>query len=90
MPKTIFREIEQKPLEYLTLLIILILGLALFFVFSFDKHMQRRVIYATTALYFSWSIYHHYKRGDLEASIVIEYILIGIFALLLSTGTLVF
>ncbi len=85
-----FREIEQKPLEYLALAFILVSGLVLFFIFSFDKHMQRRVVYATTALYFSWSIYHHYKRGDLQMSIVIEYILIGILALLLASGTLVF
>ncbi|MGI5841502.1 MAG: hypothetical protein ACOX6N_04765 [Patescibacteria group bacterium] len=90
MSKTIFQEIENKPWEYLALLFILLVGVLLFFVFSYDRHMQRRIIYATTALYFAWSIYHHYKRGDLQLSIVIEYILIGILALSFATGTLVF
>lgn len=85
---TIFREIQQKPLEYLILLFIFITAAVLFFLFSYDPHNQRRVIYATTAAYLLWSFYHHYRRGDLELSIIVEYLVFALFALVLVSSTL--
>lgn len=84
----LFKEISQKPLEYIALLIILLVGLVCFFLYTFDPHSQRRVVYATTAAYFLWSLYHHYKRGDLEISIIIEYLLFALFGIILITSTL--
>ncbi len=84
---TIFKEIEQKPLEYLALFAILFLGAILFLFFSYDSHGQRQAIYFTSIAYFLWSIYHHHRRGDLHPSILIEYLVIILFAVVLLTGT---
>lgn len=79
----IFKEISEKPAEYLSLLIMFMASAVLFITFNFDPHVQRRIVYLTAGIYFAWSLYHHYKRGDLHLSIIIEYL---IFALL---GTVV-
>ena len=84
----IFHEIKQKPLEYFMLLLILITAVICFFVFGIDPHNRRRVVYATTAAYLGWSLYHHYRRGDLEFSIVVEYLVFALFALVLVSSTL--
>jgi len=86
----IFKEISQKPWEYISLLIIFILSVFAFYFFSFDPHSQRRVIYTAAGVYFLWSLYHHYKRGDLHASIVIEYLVIALFGIILISGTLLY
>ena len=87
----ILNEIKKNPLDYLILAIIFITAFTLFFFFrqNFDSHNQRRVIYATAALYLLWSLFHHYRRGDLQASIIIEYLLLAIFAVIIAITTLV-
>jgi len=77
--KFLFAQIKSKPVEYAILAIILVVSLIMLFVFRFDHHSQRRIIYVTAGLYFLWSLYHHYRRGDLQLNIIIEYL---IFALL--------
>ena len=87
----IFREIKKHPLNYLILGIIFILATVLFFYFrqSFDAHDQRRVVYVTAALYLFWSLFHHYRRGDLQVSIIIEYALLALFAVIVAVTTLI-
>ncbi|RLC35000.1 hypothetical protein DRH14_01795 [Candidatus Shapirobacteria bacterium] len=89
MPKDIIKELKQKPSEFIFLVIMLLLASVLFFYFNYNPHFQRRVIYFTSGAYLFWSLFHHYKRGDLELSIVIEYLLIAIFAVVLMTTTLI-
>ena len=84
----LFKEIAKKPLEYIALALVLLVGLILFFISAFDPHSQRRVVYATAACYFLWSLYHHYKRGDLEFFIVVEYLVFALFGIILITSTL--
>ena len=87
----ILSEIKKNPLDYLILAIIFIAAFALFFFFRqhFDTHSERRVVYATAALYLLWSLFHHYRRGDLQASIIVEYLLLAIFAVIIAITTLV-
>lgn len=87
----ILNEIKKNPLDYIILAIIFITAFTLFFFFrqNFDSHNQRRVIYATAALYLLWSLFHHYRRGDLQASIIVEYLLLAIFAVIIALTTLV-
>ncbi|HPT65825.1 MAG TPA: hypothetical protein PK257_00750 [Candidatus Woesebacteria bacterium] len=81
------KEVKQKPVEYLTLLFSLIIGLFLYF--SIDNSQLRRwIIYGVGIIYFCWSLYHHYKRGDLQLSIVIEYLLIILIGIIFISGTL--
>ncbi len=83
-----FTEIKQKPFEYLILLFLLTISAFAFIYFSYDSFIQRRVIYFSAGTYFLWSLYHHYRRGDLQPSIVIEYLLIGILGIVLLSSTL--
>jgi len=87
----ILKEIKKNPIDYVILAVILIIAfvLLLFFNQNFDSHNQRRVVYATAALYLLWSLFHHYRRGDLQASIIIEYLLLAIFAVIIALTTLV-
>jgi hypothetical protein len=85
---TIFKEIKQKPLEYFILLLIFIIGGILFFVFSFDSHSQRRIIYLISGAYLSWSLYHHYRRGDLDVSIIVEYLIMVLLGIIVVSSTL--
>lgn len=86
---TIFKEIESKPQVYLSLFLILITGGVAFFAFSPDTYLQRRIVYATGGAYFIWSLLHHYQRGDLHLSIVIEYLLIIVLGVLILSSTLI-
>lgn len=79
--------IQKNPLQYLVLAVIFGFAALSFFIFSYDPRLQRRLVYATAAVYFAWSLYHHYKRGDLDVSIVIEYLLFGLFAIVIISST---
>jgi len=74
------KEIKQKPVEYIILLLIFIVG---FFLYLFINNLQTRmwIISGVVLSYFCWSLYHHHKRGDLHTSIIIEYLLIILFGL---------
>ena len=85
---SIFKEIEQKPLEYLVLFFIFFTAAVIFLLFGFDHSLQRRVVYATSTAYFLWSLYHHYRRGDLHLSIVIEYLVFILLAIVITASTL--
>ncbi len=81
------KEVKQKPVEYLILLVGLITGLFLYF-FIDNSQARRWIIYSVGIIYFCWSLYHHYKRGDLQLSIVIEYLLIILLGIVFISGTL--
>jgi hypothetical protein len=87
----IFNEIKKHPLNYLILGVIFIVAIILFIHFrqNFDAHDERRVVYVTSALYLFWSLYHHYKRGDLQLSIILEYALLALFAVIVAVTTLI-
>ncbi|MBU3935363.1 hypothetical protein KJ909_01690 [Patescibacteria group bacterium] len=83
-----FPQLQKHPFEYLTLFAILTAGLVFFFSFFAEPQLQRRVVYATAASYFLWSLYHHHRRGDLSPSIIAEYLLFALLGILLLTYTL--
>lgn len=76
-----------KKLEYFILGLIMIVGSALYIYFDHNSHYQRNVIYITGGSYFLWSLYHHYKKGDLHPSIIVEYLVIVFFALIVLSAT---
>jgi len=83
----IFKEIEKKPTEYVALLAMLIAGFLSYFLFD-NSQVRRWIVYGIGILYFCWSLYHHYKRGDLQISIIIEYLLIILIGIIFISGTL--
>lgn len=87
----IFNEIKKHPLNYLVLGLIFVVAAIVLFYFrqNFDAHDQRRVVYVTAGLYLVWSLYHHYRRGDLQLSIILEYFLLALFAVIVALTTLV-
>lgn len=87
----IFREIKKHPQNYIILGIVFVIASIFLFYFRqhFDAHDQRRVVYATAGLYLAWSLFHHYRRGDLQFSIILEYILLALFAVIIAMTSLV-
>ena len=83
----IFKEMKEKPMEYVLLLASLIAGLLSYFLID-NSQARRWIIYSIGILYFVWSLYHHYKRGDLQLSIVVEYLLIILIGIVFISGTL--
>lgn len=85
--KFIFKEITKKPVEYAVLTIIFFLSLILYYVYRFQPLIQNIVAIVFVCLYFFWSVFYHYRRGDLHISIVVEYLVFAIFAIVLLTAT---
>ena len=82
------KEIKQKPFEYIALALIFLVGLLVYFFADINSHTQRLVVYFLAASYFFWSINHHYRRGDLSVSIVIEYLVMALLGIVLLTVSL--
>ena len=76
-----------KKIETFILLFIFTLGAVLFFLFSYNPHLQRNIIYFTGGSYFLWSLYHHYRIGDLHVSIIIEYLVFILLGLIVLSAT---
>lgn len=79
------KEVRQKPIEYIILGIIFLLGLVLYFFAPLDDHGRRIIIYLLAGNYFLWSLIHHYLRGDLSLSIIVEYLVMALFGIALLT-----
>jgi high-affinity Fe2+/Pb2+ permease len=62
--------------HYLIYLVIFGGGLTLILVTSGNSNIQAMLILMTAFLYFLWSMVHHYVHHQLQARIVVEYILI--------------
>ena len=86
--KHIFHEIKKHPQNYVVGAILALSVLFLLFFYRFDSHTQRQVVYLASGLYLGWSLWHHYRRGDITASIMMEYLLLALFALIVVTVTL--
>jgi len=71
------------------LFFILFLAVFFFFFFRYQPQFQRWVIYFSSAGYFFWSLLYHYRQGDLELSVIIEYLLFALFAVVLISFTLI-
>ena len=78
------KEVKQKPLEYLALGVIFLVGLICYFLVS-DSHTRRIIVYLMAANYLFWSLIHHYRRGDLSLSIIVEYLVVALFGIALLT-----
>ena len=82
------KEVKQKPIEYIILGIIFLVGLLLYFFGPFTAHGRRVVVYCLVANYLFWSLIHHYRRGDLSLSIIVEYLVMALFGIALLTLSL--
>lgn len=80
-------EVRKKPFEYFILGFIFFLGLIAYFFVAPNPSSRRFIVYFLAAAYFFWSLYHHYKRGDLSLPIIVEYLVISLFGIVLLTAT---
>lgn len=70
-------KVQKHLLYYFFLTAILILGIFFSVQFSYNKQLQMLMVVITSLFYVGWGILHHYVHHDLNAKIVIEYVLIG-------------
>ena len=82
------KEIKQKPFEYIALALVFLIGLIIYLFADISAHNQRLVVYFLAACYFFWSVNHHYRRGDLSISIVVEYLVMALLGIILLTVSL--
>lgn len=84
----IFNEISRHPQNYIVGIILFFFVTFLLFFYRFESHIQRQVIYLASGMYLGWSLWHHYRRGDITISIIMEYLLLALFALIVVSSTL--
>ncbi len=80
-------EVKQKPFEYITLALTFLLGIFFYIIFN-DPQARKWIICTVGVTYFCWSLHHHQRRGDLQLSIIVEYLLIILIGIILLFNTL--
>ena len=77
------KDFSRHPLHYFTLLCVLLVGLWGLFWFSYQPGMQLSIVISMAVSYVVWGIVHHREHHSLHPKIVLEYLLIAVFAVLL-------
>jgi len=72
------KEIKIHPFHYLVLLVILNLGIGMFFMLRFNLFYQTIVVLATGTAYVIWGVVHHWLEEDLHLKVFLEYFLIAL------------
>ncbi len=67
---------------YITLLCMLVLGIILLLRLGDNRQLQIAVILMLALGYIVWGILHHYIHHDLTWKITLEYILFGVFGVI--------
>jgi len=52
--------------------------------FSYDLVLKEKVVIASGIAYFIWGIFHHLRRKDLTAPIVVEYFILSLFGVIIT------
>lgn len=68
--------------HFIVLFFILSGGIIAFGLLNGNPPMQRAIGIVTSLAYTSWGLIHHALQGDLHKKVVVEYILIGVIAIL--------
>lgn len=66
---------------YLALTAVLLVGLVGIFLVGVDKQLRLIIIMSMASWYILWGLLHHYIHHDMHIKIVLEYVLIGSFAI---------
>lgn len=82
------KDVHFHLAHYLTLFLILGLGVVAIFNFVGNKNRQFLVVIITSMLYFLWGVVHHWLEEDLHPKIVVEYLLIAILSIFLLRGAI--
>ena len=76
-------KISKDIPHYLSLLLILALGLLAFLIFSSELAYQIAILILTSIAYVVWGLLHHYLHKDLYLGVVIEYIVVATLGLVI-------
>lgn len=77
------KDIKTHFHHYLALLVILNLGVGMFYFLRYSPGDQVWVVLATSVAYVAWGVIHHWLEEDLHLKIVLEYFLMAFLACLL-------
>lgn len=82
----------KKPirslLDYLFLTILVSIAIVLTLYFNGNKLFQQVIVISLSILYIVWGILHHLKEKNLQAQIILEYVLFGLLGSLIVIGLL--
>ena len=73
-----YKKFKKHTGYYLSLSIILLLGLILIIVSSPNIRFQSVILLLTVVFYILWGLLHHFINHELTSKIMIEYALIGL------------
>lgn len=73
----------RHPTHYFVLLGLLLVGLWGIYMFSYFPAMRMAIMVSLSIAYVVWGIVHHAHQKDLHPKIVVEYVLVAMFALLI-------
>lgn len=80
-------DFKKHVIHYLILLLIIIVG-GTGFLWQTDKTVKFLLAVVVAAGYVGWGIIHHYLEKNLNLKIVLEYLFMGILALIFLGGIL--
>ncbi len=72
-----------RGMNFIMLVLILAMGVLLFWTFRNEKTAQFYVGILIGVLYVGWGVVYHWLEDDLHMKVVIEYLLVGIIAVIL-------
>lgn len=78
---------RQHTAQYILLIFIFAIGVFVFLT-STDPAIKKAAVISLAVLYPLWGIFHHFEHGHLSRSIVLEYLLVGLLALIALLGIL--
>lgn len=78
-----FKDIKHHTSHYFALLVILNLGIGMFYLLRFSKIYQILILVLTGMVYVAWGVVHHWLEEDLHLKVAMEYLLIALLANLL-------
>jgi len=78
------KHIKNHIKYYSTLAVMQIAGLALLILLYDKRDLQMLVVIMISAAYASWAIAHHYIHHSLNTKIVLEYVMFGIFGIIVT------
>jgi hypothetical protein len=76
---------KGELLHTIVLFTILLGGIFTFWFAKGNTSLQLAIGTVTTMAYVAWGIIHHSLKGDLHRKVVIEYVLVGLIAIVLLT-----
>ena len=72
------KKFKKHLAYYISLAVILLLGLILVVVSAPNIRFQSIVLLLTVIFYIVWGLFHHFVNHEITSKIVIEYILFGL------------